>query len=397
MKLVPVRKEEKNKKIMYRSSMNPDEVSERPGKDSMGMEMIPFEVEDGMKDQAVQGLASVRLSDEKRGILGLSAVTIRSRPLMRELRTSARIAIDETRLVRVTVKVEGWVERLYVNQTGQFVKKGAPLFTIYSPELLSAQQEYLSTVKAAERYAAIADSPMAASMREVQKSARERLRLLDITDAQIEKIKASGRIERTIVLHAPASGYVIEKKVLPGQKLEMNQPLMEIADLSRVWGEADIYESDLPYVRLGMPAEISLSYWPGKLFRGRISFIAPVMDAETRTVKARIEIPNHGMLLKPQMYADARLSIALGKKMAVPEDAVMRTGTRDYVFLEGRDHLVVPIEVKLGARSGDGYFEVHSGLKAGDRVISPASFLVDSESSLKAAFRSAGAAKEHAH
>jgi Cu(I)/Ag(I) efflux system membrane fusion protein len=241
------------------------------------------------------------------------------------------------------------------------------------------------------------DSAVSGSLKELEASAREKLRLFDISDAQIERLRAAGKAERTMTLVSPVSGYVTEKSVVQGHRVMMNDMLMTVADLSRVWGEADIYETDLPYVKVGMPAEITLSYWAGKRFRGRISFILPFLESETRTVKARIEIANTNLLLKPGMYADAKLSYSIGRRLAVPESAVMRTGVRDYVFIEGKGDMIVPYEVRLGVRSGDGYFEALSGIKAGERVVSSANFLIDSESSLKAALKAASGAGTHQH
>ncbi len=392
MKLVPIKKEEKRKekKTMYRSSMNPNEVSDHPGKDSMGMEMVPFEAGGGEEEiKTPSGLAPVAIAKDKRDMIGLSFEEIRVRPIQKEIRTSVRIVPDETRQFRVMTKVGGWVEKLYVNQTGQFVKKGSPLLSVYSPELLSAQQEYLSAVKATLRFKDDMDTEMPGSMDEMEKASRERLRLLDMSDHQIERIRNTGMIERAVTLYAPSSGYVTEKMVLQGQKIMMNDALMVIVDLSRVWGELDVHETDLPYVKIGMPVEVTLSYWEGKSFRGRINFLNPFMDPETRVLKARVEIPNSGLVLKPNMYGDAQMTYNIGKKLAVSEQAVMQTGVRNYVFIEGKDDLVVPYEVKIGAHSSDGYYVVLSGLKGGERVVTSANFLIDSESSLKAAFKSA--------
>lgn len=391
MKLVPVKKEEKKKekKTMYRSTMNPNEVSDRPGKDSMGMEMVPVEVGEEEQTTTPPGLAPVTIAKEKREMIGISFEEVRVRPMRKEIRTSVRMVPDETRQFRVMTKVNGWVEKLYVNQTGQYVRRGSPLLSIYSPELLTAQQEYLSALKAERKFSGSGDDDMSGTMDEIGKAARERLRLLDISDSQIERISSSGRVERAVTLYAPSSGYVTEKMVLQGQKIMMNDALMVIVDLSRVWGELDIHESDLPYVKTGMPVEVTLSYWEGKTFRGKISFLNPFMDPETRVLKARVEIPNGGLVLKPNMYGDAKMSYNVGKKLAVSEQAVMRTGVRNYVFIAGRGDLIVPYEVKLGVRSSDGYYEVVSGLKGGDRVVTSANFLVDSESSLKAAFKEA--------
>ncbi len=275
MKLVPIKKDEPQKdehaghkkKTMYRSTMNPSEVSDRPGKDSMGMDMVPFEPEEEGDIRTPSGLAPVTISEEKRKLIGLTFSTVGKKNIYKEIRTSARIVPDETRIVHITTKVNGWVEKLYVNQTGQFVRKGAPLLAIYSPELLAAQQEYVSSVAALEKLSKMPDSAVSGSLKELEDAAREKLRLFDITDAQIERLKATGKVERTMTLASPVSGYVTEKTVIQGQRVMMNETLMTITDLSRVWGEADIYETDLPYVKVGMSAEITLSYWPGKNFQ----------------------------------------------------------------------------------------------------------------------------------
>jgi Cu(I)/Ag(I) efflux system membrane fusion protein len=289
------------------------------------------------------------------------------------------------------------VERLYVNQTGQYVRKGDPLLAVYSPDLVSVQQEYLTSLAALDKSTATPDSAVSKSLKGLESAAREKLRLFDISDAQIDSLRISGKVERTMTIESPVSGYVTEKTVLQGQRVMTEDPLMTITDLSSVWGEADIYETDLPYVKVGMPADLTLSFWPGKTFRGRISFLVPFLESETRTAKARIEIINPGLVLKPGMYADVTLSFDLGERLVVPESAVMRTGVRDYAFVEGDNDRIIPHEVKLGANSGDGFYEVISGLKAGDLVLTSANFLIDSESSLKAALQSAAGAGAHQH
>jgi membrane fusion protein, copper/silver efflux system len=361
----------------------------------MGMDMVPFETAgEGEEIATPPGLAPVSIGKEKRDMIGITFEEVKVRPIRREIRTSVKIAPDETRQFRVMTKVSGWVERLYVNQTGQYVNRGAPLLSVYSPELLSAEQEYLSALKARQRLGTGGDSDMSGTLDEIESAARERLRLLDVSPGQIERIGKTGAVERAVMLYAPSSGYVTEKMVLPGQKIMMNDALMVIVDLSRVWGEIDLHETDLPYVKLGMPVEVTLSYWPEKTFRGKVSFLNPFLDPETRVLRARVEIPNGGLVLKPNMYGDANLSYNVGKKLSVSEQAVMRTGERSYVFIAGKGDLIVPYEVKLGARSSDGFFEVVSGLKGGERVVTSANFLVDSESSLKAAFKEAAGGKK---
>lgn len=373
------------KKTMYRSTMNPGEVSDKPGKDSMGMEMVPFEV-DAPTAGGVPGLAPISITEAHQKHMSLSTSTVELRRILRTVRTSARITPDETRLFHVTTKVEGWVERLYVNATGQAVRRGQPLLTIYSPELLATQEEYLSALSSAKRLSASPVPGVAQGGSDLLQAARRRLELWDISETQIKALEASGKAQRTMTLYAPASGSVSEKNVVMGHKIMLGEVLLTINDLSTVWAEADIYESDLRFIKVGMPVTLTLPYWPGKTFPGKISFLNPFLDPQTRTLQARLEVPNPELLLKPEMYGDMTLSYDLGERLAVPSSAVMRTGKRDFAFVQTDQTQLTPVQVTVGERSGD-YYEVLSGLKSGDRVVTSANFLVDSESSLKAALQ----------
>ena len=391
MDLVPVEEEQhgstaaQKKKTMYRSTMNPGEVSDKPGKDSMGMEMEAFEVAEGGKSN-VPGLATVAIAAETRQRMGLKLGAVEKRSLTGVVRTSAKIEANETRLYRVTTKFEGWVDKLFVATTGQAVTKGDPLLTVYSPELVSAQAEYLAALAA--RKALTGGSPDAQTGGDsLLAASRQRLELWDVSDAQIERLEKTGKAEKYLTLYAPASGRVTERMVLAGQRIMPSEALMVISDLTEIWADADIYQSDLPYVKVGMPVEVTLPYWPGQVFTGKVSFITPTLDPMTRTLKARLEIPNPDLLLKPEMYATAMLKYELGQKLAVPTAAVIFTGTRTVAFRDAGDGHLAPVELKLGARGGD-YYEVLSGLNESDQVVISANFLVDSESSMKAALES---------
>ncbi len=379
------------KKTMWRSTMNPDEVSDHPGKDSMGMEMVPFTVE-VPKENAPQGLTSVGVSPQEAQRIGLTYGTVGMRALSKTVRTSARIVPDETRLFRVNTKVGGWVDKLYVDTTGQAVRRGQPLLSIYSPDLVASQQELLSALAAAKELEASPDKTVASGGRDLVDAAEKRLKLWDVTDAQIESIEKTGRAERDVTLYSPASGFVTEKDVLAGQRVTPGDPLMVIADLSTVWAESDIYESDLPYVKVGMPVEVTLPYWPGKTFEGKVSLLNPFLDPATRTMKARLVIPNKDLDLKPEMYGDAVLSFGLGTRLAIPDSAVLPTGEHNYAFIANEDGSLSPVDVKLGSHAG-GYYEVLSGIGDGQRVVTSANFLIDSESSLKAALQAVAATK----
>jgi RND family efflux transporter MFP subunit len=373
-------------KILYRSTMNPNEISDHPGKDSMGMEMVPFEVteDEGARSGTVAGRSSVMVSETERQLMGLTFGTVEKRPLERVVRTSARVVPDEKRLVRVTTKISGWVDRLFVSVTGQEVKKGDPLLTIYSPELVSAEQEYLTALAMAKKLARSDDVDASRGGEALLASARQRLRLWDVSDAQIERLEKTGQVEKYLTLYAPADGWVTEKNVLAGQRILPGDSLLVVADLTKLWAEADIYESDLPYVKVGMPIEVRLPYWRDKVFQGEVSFLFPYLDPTTRTLKARLEIENSELLLKPQMYGNARLAYQLNDQLAVPDTAVLQTGEHTYAFRDDGNGRLIPVEIEAGIRS-DGYYQVLSGLNEGDRVVTSADFLIDSESSMKAA------------
>lgn len=369
--------------------MHPAIVSDRPSDCSIcGMKLVTVREDEGAASgkSGVSGLATVSIRDEARRRMGLTLGVVEKRDLARSIRTSARLVADETRLFRVTTKAEGWVDKLHVSVSGQTVKKGDPLLDLYSPQLVSAQQEYLSVMQAAGKLAAASGGPPETSenAKTMMDSARQRLQLWDISDEQIARIEKTRQVEKVLTLYAPAGGVVIEKGVMAGQNIMPGDSLMVVADLSVVWGEADIYESDLPFVQVGMPMEITLPYWPDKIFSGKVSFISPSLDRETRSLKIRLEIPNQESLLKLEMYADARLNFPLGSRLVAPESAIMRTGERSYAFRDIREGRLEPVEVKLGVRNA-GYFEIRAGLKEGDRVVTSANFLVDSESSMRAA------------
>ena len=360
------------RKTRYRSTMNPNEVSEKPGKDSMGMEMVPFELEHP-SETTPSGLAAVSITAAARQRLGMTIGVVEKRTLARTIRTSARIVPDETRLYRASVKVEGWVDKLYAATTGQEVKKGDPLLTIYSPDLVSAQQEHLAALRSGST--------------NLVESSRRRLALWDISPEQIANLETNGEVDKTMTLYAPAGGYVLQRLVLPGQKIMPSEPLLMIGDLSTVWADADIYETDLPYIKVGMPVELLLPYWPGKKFEGKITFVSPTLDPESRTLKARLEVSNPESLLKPEMFGTATFAYELGEKLAIPESAVMRNAQQTYAFHDTGDSRLVPTPITVGARS-DGYYELVAGLNEGDKVVTSANFLVDSESSMKAALES---------
>jgi Cu(I)/Ag(I) efflux system membrane fusion protein len=340
-----------------------------------GEEVIPMEEEVPM----------VEIPVDKQQLIGVKIVNAAVMPLVKTTRTVGRVAYDETRLATVNTKFEGWIERLYVDYAGMYVRKGQPLAEFYSPELYATQQEYLNILKwqkPAETKGDDIGDMLAKDAQSLAGAARERLRLFDINEAQIKKIEATGRPIRTLTIYSPVNGYVVDKQALRGTRVMPGDKLFDLADLSTVWVLADIYESELPLVKQGEFATISLSYFPGKEFRARVDYVYPTINQETRTAKIRFTIPNPGGRLKPQMFSDVLIKTPLGRKLVVPEDAVINTGVRQLVYVDKGEGMFEPREVVTGITS-EGMTEVLSGLKEGEKVAGSASFLIDSESRLK--------------
>ncbi len=385
MKLVPVESQEKpaetpaappaKKKTMYRSTMAPNEVSDKPGKDSMGMDMVPFEVEESGAVTEVGGRIQVKISTQRQQLIGIRTAPVRSQSIHKLIKAVGRVDYAEPNISIVNLKFDGWVEKLAVNSTGRAVRKGEPLFDIYSPELVAAQQEYLIALKAG---ASFGDASS------FLKSAREKLRLWGFTDQQAEELGRTGEFKKTVTVYAPGSGIVIEKDVVQGQKVMAGEALFKIADLSRVWILGEIYEYELPFIKNGQDVKVSLSYYPGESFKGKITYIYPYLKPETRTNQVRIEAANPGLKLKPEMFADIEIHVDYGIRLTVPSDAVLDAGDAKIVFVAKADGYFEPREVKLGVKGQDMY-EVLAGLSDGEEVVTSANFLIDSESSLKAA------------
>lgn len=327
---------------------------------------------------------TLTVSPERLQSIGVKFEAAARRPVEKIIRTVGRVEMDERRMARVNLKIEGWIDRLLVNTTGEKVKKGQVLFTLYSPELLATQEEYLLAVRASQTLGRSEFPEVAEGARTILDVSRRRLQLWDVADSHIEELERTGKVLKALPFHAPLSGTVIEKTAMAGMRVMPGEVLYTIADLSEVWVLADIYEYELPLVQPGQTATVSLSYAPQAAFSGRIGFIYPTVDPETRTAKVRFELDNPKELLKPGMYADVQLAVPLGARLAVSRDAVLESGERQIIFIHHGGGKLEWRSVKTGQRSGD-WVEILDGLKEGEHIVTSANFLLDSESQLKAA------------
>jgi Cu(I)/Ag(I) efflux system membrane fusion protein len=369
--------------------MDPKQTSPVPRKDEMGMDYVPV-YEDELAGGApqVEGLATVNIDPARQQLIGLHTAEVTRGPVGASWRTVGRVAVDETRVHHVNVKVSGFVERIYVDFVGKAVRAGEPLFSLYSPELLSVQNEYLLAVKT--RSSLAASGTPAGAGDDLVEAARERLRLWDVPDKEIERLERTGRPTKTLTFHSHIAGVVTKKDVVMGHRLSEGDMPYEITDLSQVWVLADAYESDLARIKLGMTAALTLQAFPNQTFKGKVIFIDPILDAKTRTAKVRLAFANPTGELKPEMFGEVTLQAPSREGLRIPADAVIDSGTRKVVFLSLGEGKFQPREVRIGAASGD-QVEVLSGLEAGERVVTRANFLVDSESRLKASLAAMGA------
>ena len=345
--------------------------------------------------------AALQLTPDRRRMLGVSSTPVRLVDLSRTIRTVGRITADERRWHHIHTKYEAYVEGLNVDFTGKFVRKGEPLLSLYSPELVATQQEYLLAFRAQKQLGASSLPEVVCGGVDMLDAARQRLLLWDIRPADIDRLERTGEVRRTLHLYSPVSGYVLGKTAYHGMRVMPADSLFDIADLSHLWVLADVYESDLASVRLGMPAELSVTYLPGRTWSGKVTFISPTVEEKTRTIKVRVEVDNEGQDLKPEMFADVVLRSSLGKGLVVPESAIVNAGDRQLVFVDRADGQLEPREVHAAGKV-EGGMQVRHGLTEGDRVVTSANFLLDSESSLRATLaamsgRGAAAGPAHEH
>jgi len=353
---------------------------------SGGGDMAGTKGRENMQGMAGMNMApgTAMVSPQMQQLMGVRTAVVESRSLSKTIRAVGTVAYDESRVKHVHSKVDGWVDKLYVNTTGAFVAKGQPLFAIYSPDLVATQSEYLMAKKHYETLAASSIPEVKTGASSLVAASKTRLALWDISEQQLRELEQKGDAQRTLTLYSPHSGFVIKKDINEGMKIMGDKELYTIADLSSVWVNVDVYESDIPFIKIGQQADIALSYSPGETLKGRVSYIYPYLDEKTRTVKVRLQQPNPGNKLKPEMYVNAEIKIPGERQLSIPEEAVLDSGTRKIVFVDKGDGHYEAKEVKVGTKM-EGFYQVLSGLKEGEKIAASSVFLLDSESRLSEA------------
>jgi RND family efflux transporter MFP subunit len=371
------------KPLYWVDPMHPWYKSDKPGTaPDCGMKLVPVYTAPEEKQPAAMPPGTVEIPPEKQQLMGVEYGAAEYAAATGSIRAAARVTLDETKIAKVQSKLEGWIEKVSVDFTGKLVQKGDPLLTIYSPEALATQQEYLLATNAQR---AMQDNPvheMLGSTENLVAAARKRLELWDISDAQIDEISRTGQTLKNLTLDSPISGFVMERNAFPSQRVTPETVLYTVADLSTVWVIADVFEYEAVNIRLNQPATLTLAYLPGRAFHGRVSYILPQVDPATRTLKVRIEVENPGYALKPDMYGEVEFQTGGARRLVVPQSAVLNSGDHQTVFVDRGNGYFEPRAVKIGEQM-DGRIEILSGLKAGERIVISGNFLMDSESRLK--------------
>jgi len=366
--------------LYYQDAMNPSHHSDKPGIAPDGMKLVPVYASEAPAAALPPG--SVQISSARQQMMGVATAKAEYRALDQTIRAVGQVAMDETRLVHVHVRTSGWIKKVFVDYTWQQVKQGDPLFTFYSPDLLATEQEYLLALRARDSLAKSSFPEIATAGASLLESARQRLELWDLSEAEIHEVETSGRPVHDVTVYVPTTGYVVDRKAFPNQYVSPEMDIYQIVDLSSIWAEGEIYESDAPSVSLGQSAVLTMEALPNAALRGRLTFISPIVKPDTRTISVRMEFPNPGMKLKPGMFVNVELHRGLGRRLTVPVDAVLDSGAHQRVFVDRGKGVFEPRTVTVGTRTGD-FAVILSGLRAGEQVVTRANFLIDSESNLR--------------
>jgi len=329
------------------------------------------------------------VSPQRQQLIGVKTEPVMVRTLDKEIRTVGMVTLDESKIYNVQTKYRGWIDRVFVDYQWQHVNIGQPLFSIYSPELVTAQEEYLLALKSKNILGDSQFADISRGANSLLEASRRRLELLDVSEGQIKELERTGKVKTNLTVYSPVKGHVAQKNAFENMHVEPNTLLYKIADHTTAWVQVSIYENEIPLVKLGEKAIMTLASFPGEIFKGEVTFIWPHIDPETRTVKARLEFPNPDIKLLPEMYADVTLDIPIGEKLTIPDSAVLRTGKRDIVFVDKGNGNIEIRKVELGQKAG-GYYEVLRGLKKGEQVVTRANFLIAAESKVQAAIATWG-------
>ena len=339
---------------------------------------------------ASSGSNQIFISPERQQLIGARSVPAEYKNVVREIRTVGRISFDETKIAHIHTKIDGFIEEVFVDYVGKAVRRGDPLFTIYSPELVATQQEYLLALKSNSTLTDSAFPWIAKGAGNLLEATRRRLLLWDVTPREIEELEKTGQPKQAITIYSPVDGIVTERQAYHhGRRVTTDTDLYTIVDLSSVWILGQVFEYDLPFLKLGQTAQVDFPYSGAKSRTGKIAFISPTLDPKTRTAEVRLEFPNPDFALRPDQFVNFGLKVNLGRQLVVPQDAILQTGTEQYVFVDKGQGYFEPRTVKLGPEAGDDY-AIESGLKEGERVVTAATFILDSESRLKGAFANMG-------
>lgn len=339
------------------------------------------------KEQTETPLAPVQLSAERLQSIGVKFGVVVTKPVEDEIRTTGTVAIDETRLSYVQTRISGHIEKVFADATYQYVRKGQPLFTLHSPELIAAEREYLLAKRNAKNLSQSTVPGVAWGVASLLDSTKDRMAQWNIPEREIERLDSTGEVTDALEIDSPVSGYITERNALPNMMVQLDTRLYTVADLSVVWVLAQVFQNDLGRVRLGAPASLTVDSHPGQVFHGRVDFVYPDVDMTTRTSRVRVVFANPKLTLTPGMFVNVNLQVPLGKQLVIPSSGVLQSGTRQIVFVDRGAGYLEPREVQLGQRAAD-EFIVLSGLKPGERIVTSANFLVDSESQLQAAIGS---------
>lgn len=381
---------------VYQCPMHPSYTSDRPGDCPIcGMKLVKANVQSDKSQNSEKG---IYINPNKQQFIGIRTFPLSKESVIKEIKTLGTVVPDERLISHIHTRFSGYVEKVFADYEGKYVSEGDPLFTIYSPDLVSTQEEYLLALEAEERLAGNTNDEIDKSQRSLKEATKRRLELWEINDKEIQELYETREVKQSLTIYSPSSGFISKKVVFEGLTVTPNMDLYQITDLSRVWVIAEVFEPDLPHIKVGQHAKITFPYETTNPINGTITYIYPDLDIANRTGKIRIEVSNYDLRLKPNMYVDAIIKKPLGNQLIVPQSSVVDTGERKIVFTKTEDNYFKPVNVELGAEVNleDGNYQViKSGLEEGEEVVTDGTFLLDSESNLQSALKQLSGGHKH--